>query len=83
MAHASFNPDMLYIFNELLSEYGKDIIIKKYNIGHVNKFKDTYLKLLNNNEIIIGYKKDDTIILNPKSNEDLTNEIIVITNNSD
>ena len=83
MAHASFNPDMLYIFNELLSEDGKDIIINKYNIGHVNKFKDTYLKLLNNNEIIIGYKKDDTIILNPKSNEDLTNEIIVITNNSD
>ena len=83
MAHAAFNPYMLYIFEDLLSKNGKDIIIKKHTpIENKNKFKDIYLNLLDKNEIIIGYKKDDTIILNPKPNEDLTDEIIVITNNN-
>lgn len=66
MAHAAFNPYMLYVFEDLLSKNGKDIIIKKYKPAeNKNNFKDIYLDLLDKNEIIIGYKKDDTIILNP------------------
>lgn len=81
MAHAAFNSDILYLFNGLLSKNGKeDIIIKSCESEICKTFKDIYFDLLNKGEIVIGYKKDDGIILNPNPNLKISDKIIVITN---
>ena len=84
MAHASLNPDILSVFNGLLSKNGKDIIMQKYS-DHFNEpkeFMDVHLELLKKGIIVIGIKSISKIVLNPMANViiNTTDEIVVITN---
>lgn len=83
MATASKDSDLLYVFGDLLTKGGNDIIMIPYNqIGTNEKdnFIDIYNYFLNDRKIAIGIKQLSKIILNP-SNEikiDDSCEIIVI-----
>ena len=83
MATASKDSDLLYVFGDLLTKGGNDIIMIPYNKLYADKqkeFKDIYDDLLNEGKIVIGIKELSKIILNPaqESKIDESCEIIVI-----
>ncbi|WP_241210540.1 CASTOR/POLLUX-related putative ion channel [Brachyspira hampsonii] len=84
MAHASLNPDILSVFNGLLSKNGKDIIMQKYSdyFNEPKEFIDVHIELLQKDVILIGIKSVSKIILNPMPNTiiNILDEIVVITN---
>ena len=68
MATASKDSDLLYVFGDLLTKGGNDIIMIAYNKLYTDKekrFMDIYYNLLSEGKIAIGIKKLSTIILNP------------------
>ena len=84
MATASKNSDLLYIFNDLLTKDGNDIIMLPYNKYFSDKnmpFAKAYDYFLNINKIAIGIKRQSQIILNPNIDEtiNIDEEIIIIT----
>ena len=87
MATASKDSDLLYVFGDLLTKGGNDIIMIAYNKLYTDKekrFIDIYYNLINEGKIAIGIKKLSTIILNPNQESliDDSCEIIVIFQNA-
>ena len=87
MATASKDSDLLYVFGDLLTKGGNDIIMIAYNKLYTDKekrFIDIYYNLLSEGKIAIGIKKLSTIILNPNQESiiDDSCEIIVIFKNN-
>ncbi|MEI0580349.1 CASTOR/POLLUX-related putative ion channel [Brachyspira pilosicoli] len=87
MATASKDSDLLYVFGDLLTKGGNDIIMIAYNKLYTDKekrFIDIYYNLINEGKIAIGIKKLSTIILNPNQESliDDSCEIIVIFKNA-
>ncbi|WP_157150556.1 CASTOR/POLLUX-related putative ion channel [Brachyspira sp. SAP_772] len=87
MATASKDSDLLYVFGDLLTKGGNDIVMVPYNQLHIdkkeNKFIDIYKKLIEKRKIAIGIKERSKIILNPDEEIkiDEGSEIIVILQN--
>ena len=84
MATASNNSDLLYVFNDLLTKNGNDIIMipyEKYFNNHESMtFYEIYSNLLEKNIVAIGIKLKSEIILNPKFDYkiDKDHEIVII-----
>ena len=84
MATASNNSDLLYVFNDLLTKNGNDIIMipyEKYFYNYESRsFYEIYTNLIEKNIIAIGIKLKSEIILNPKSDYkiDKQHEIVII-----
>ncbi|OEJ17166.1 hypothetical protein A9495_08260 [Brachyspira hampsonii] len=88
MATASNNSDLLYVFNDLLTKNGNDIIMVPYEKYFCNndsmEFKKVYTELLTKNIVAIGVKHKSNIILNPKADDKVNREceiIIIIDEN--
>ena len=85
MATSSKDSNLLYIFNDLLTKNGSDIIMipysKYFGANNEMSFLDIYNYLLNKKKIAIGLKEQSTVILNPRSDKKVNNsyEIIIIT----
>ena len=89
MATASNNSDLLYIFNDLLTKNGNDIIMvpyKKYFPDNESmNFENIYILLLEKNIISIGIKYKSNIVLNPEHDYEVNKEaeiIIIIDENT-
>ena len=83
MATASKDSDLLYVFGDLLTKGGNDIIMIPYNQIDTNEkenFMDIYNYFLNDGKIAIGIKQLSRIILNPNQEIPINDscEIIVI-----
>lgn len=87
MATASKDSDLLYVFGDLLTKGGNDIIMIPYNQIDTNEkenFMDIYNYFLNDRKIAIGIKQLSRIILNPNQEIKIDDscEIIVIHQNA-
>ncbi|WPC24473.1 hypothetical protein N4239_01450 [Brachyspira hyodysenteriae] len=88
MATSSSNSDLLYVFNDLLTKNGNDIIMIPYeqyfsDIESIFFYK-LYLELLKRNIVTIGIKHKSTIILNPDYDYQVDKEhelVIIIDSN--
>ncbi len=89
IAHSLINPKILYLFENLLTKNGNDIIMIKakdyFDFNDKKTFEDIYNFFINKKSIPIGLKIQSNIILNPDKDIEVNDkyEIIIIVRDED